>query len=221
MEHDAHTSPDAEPAKKKRDPESSKRRILEAAQRAFARRGYDGARLREIAQQAGVHHALVHHYFGDKKGLFRAVMEHGFAETSTGSIRLFRESAASEDLLRSAVDYFVDRFSRNRDIISIIESAVRDEGSVAQRIVLETFHQQIDPAFRTARERLEEAQQAKLVRDDIDASYLAIMALGAIVFRFRLVADPAVLQQTNKLAEEELEEYKQALMKFLTAALQP
>jgi AcrR family transcriptional regulator len=48
--------------------------ILEAARKAFAERGYDGASIRQIATSAGVDPALVHHYFGAKDKLFLAAM---------------------------------------------------------------------------------------------------------------------------------------------------
>ena len=76
------TEPEAEPrrskrAPRKRNPDESRRRILDAAERAFALRGFGGARLRDIAQEAGVHHALVHHYYGDKRGLLQEVIQRG------------------------------------------------------------------------------------------------------------------------------------------------
>lgn len=46
--------------------------MLAAARRRFARDGYDGASIRAIATEAGVDPALVHHYFGTKRELFRA-----------------------------------------------------------------------------------------------------------------------------------------------------
>ncbi|MFP4635273.1 MAG: helix-turn-helix domain-containing protein, partial [Nitriliruptoraceae bacterium] len=46
--------------------------MLSAARRRFARDGYDGASIRAIAAEAGVDPALVHHYFGPKRELFRA-----------------------------------------------------------------------------------------------------------------------------------------------------
>jgi AcrR family transcriptional regulator len=44
--------------------------ILDAARKAFAERGFDGASIRAIATGAGVDPALVHHYFGSKDKLF-------------------------------------------------------------------------------------------------------------------------------------------------------
>ena len=48
-------------------------RILEAARRVFIRRGTAGARMQEIAAEAGVNQALVHYYFGSKNALAERV----------------------------------------------------------------------------------------------------------------------------------------------------
>jgi AcrR family transcriptional regulator len=48
--------------------------IVEAAERVFAAKGYDGASLRAVAREAGVDPALVHHYFDGKASLFVAAM---------------------------------------------------------------------------------------------------------------------------------------------------
>ena len=52
---------------------SARERILDEAQRVFARFGYDGASMRRIAEAAGVPVALVSYHFGSKDGLYRAV----------------------------------------------------------------------------------------------------------------------------------------------------
>jgi AcrR family transcriptional regulator len=55
--------------------QDTREEILEAARKAFAERGYDGASIRQIATSAGVDPALVHHYFGAKDKLFLAAMK--------------------------------------------------------------------------------------------------------------------------------------------------
>jgi AcrR family transcriptional regulator len=49
--------------------------VLQAARTSFGDRGFDGATIRDVAAQAGVDPALVHHYFGSKQQLFLAAME--------------------------------------------------------------------------------------------------------------------------------------------------
>lgn len=62
----------AEPGAARRDSTAS---ILAAAERVFSRRGFDGARMAEIAAEAGLPKANLHYYFGTKERLYRAVLE--------------------------------------------------------------------------------------------------------------------------------------------------
>ena len=62
-----------------RDPERTRARILEAATREFARFGLGGARVERIAAGAGANKRMLYYYFGDKEGLFLAVLEHTYA----------------------------------------------------------------------------------------------------------------------------------------------
>lgn len=54
---------------------TSKEDILDAAERLFASRGFDGTSMREIAQEAGVAQALLHYHFKTKEGLFEAMFQ--------------------------------------------------------------------------------------------------------------------------------------------------
>ncbi|MEO3825367.1 TetR family transcriptional regulator [Actinomadura sp. B10D3] len=55
-------------------PTETREKILAEARGLFAEKGYDGASLRAIARAAGVDPALVHHFFGNKEGVFIEAM---------------------------------------------------------------------------------------------------------------------------------------------------
>lgn len=63
-----------------RDGPSTRRRILRAALKAFARHGFDGVSLRTIADEAGVNHQLIGHHFGSKQDLWDAALDARFEE---------------------------------------------------------------------------------------------------------------------------------------------
>jgi TetR/AcrR family transcriptional regulator len=61
-------------AARERDAETAREALLDAAQEIFARDGFSGARVDDIAQRAGYNKAMIFHYFDDKLGLYRALM---------------------------------------------------------------------------------------------------------------------------------------------------
>src|SRR5919197_2535533 len=64
-------SPSAQ--QRQRDPERTRKRILDAAIEAFSAKGYAGARVAEIADRAGVNKQLIAYYFGGKEGLYQEI----------------------------------------------------------------------------------------------------------------------------------------------------
>ena len=61
-----------------RDPERTKRQVVDAAAKEFAQRGFDGATLSGIARRAKVSKQLLHHHFGSKEALFQEVHDKKF-----------------------------------------------------------------------------------------------------------------------------------------------
>src|SRR6186997_2432060 len=69
------------PPARRRNAAATREAILTSARRAFARAGYDGAGVREIAAGAGVTAMLVNRYFGSKEQLFAEVAALTMSET--------------------------------------------------------------------------------------------------------------------------------------------
>ena len=83
-----------------RDERSPRERILDGASAEFAERGFDGARVDEIAAHAGVNKAMLYYHVGDKRALYTAVL-----------MRNFDRVAAALDDARSHEGTVVDRLT--------------------------------------------------------------------------------------------------------------
>jgi AcrR family transcriptional regulator len=103
----------AEPiARVRRDPDGARRRILAAARDEFARSGLDGARVDRIAAAAGINKAMLYYYFGDKEGLWLAVLEatyeHIRLAERTLELEALEPRAAIARLLQFTWQYYLD-----------------------------------------------------------------------------------------------------------------
>src|SRR6059036_4233164 len=82
---------------------SSALRIVAAAREEFARRGFDGARVDQIARRAGVNKQLLFYYFHSKRGLFNAVLARGGADLEAALEQLGAPDGRPLDRLRATL----------------------------------------------------------------------------------------------------------------------
>jgi AcrR family transcriptional regulator len=116
---------------KARQSSRTRARLLRVARKAFAAQGYAGASLDTVARRAGVTTGAVYHQYGDKKGLFRAVLEDLESERLERVLdesrrRAGRAGRQSWRRLVAAVEVLLDSFSDPavRQIIMIDGPAV-------------------------------------------------------------------------------------------------
>ncbi len=92
MSAETTTPPAAEatvrPTRKTRSALRSKAELLQVATTEFARVGYFGARVDEIAAKSSTTKRMIYYYFGDKDGLFTAVLEHAYADIRAAELAL-------------------------------------------------------------------------------------------------------------------------------------
>lgn len=91
----------------------ARRRLLEAALRLFADKGYQKTSTREIADAAEVNLGSISYYFGDKPGLYRAVFYESFCDTGGDSLQArdcLPEPGAADLSLSEALAHFFLNF---------------------------------------------------------------------------------------------------------------
>lgn len=91
---------------------ATEQRILDAAHRVFIRTGTAGARMQEIAKEAGVNSALLHYYFRSKDRLSQAVFERAAKELFPAVFGILASDAPLAGKVRQVVELELDRLSK-------------------------------------------------------------------------------------------------------------
>lgn len=85
-------------------------RLLAAARIEFASKGLAGARVEEIAREAGVTKQLVYHYYGSKEGLFVAVLDESSDNIMSELVNLSVEQLPPPQAMRALLNHFFDQY---------------------------------------------------------------------------------------------------------------
>jgi TetR/AcrR family transcriptional regulator len=168
---------------RRRDADATKRSLLAAAEIEFAAHGYQGARLRTIAVRCGVQPALIHHYYGDKRGLYRAMLQAALAESSTRSWHIL-EGAQDFPTVVSRFVRMLLRFNRKYDKLITILRREAMAGSPAMEMTQEAMRQQIEPVILAVKHYIRARQDQGEVRADVTPEDILLVALPLCSYPF-------------------------------------
>src|SRR3954451_7909505 len=168
----------------------SRRRLVGAASRLFAERGYRDASVQAIGEAAGVSRGSIFWHFGSKEGLLLAVVEQAFARWEAETLVPNVGDAVGLEAVRRGLDAHQ----------AFLEA---DEGG-AQRLFFVLFFEALGPRpellgrFVELHAHLRELAAGWLragrdVRDDVDADGAAAMLVGALGgVAYQRLANPAL-----------------------------
>jgi TetR/AcrR family transcriptional regulator len=92
--------------KKDNKPEGAEQRIFDAAHEEFLQRGFDGAKMQDIADRAGINKALLHYYYRSKDKLYQMVAQ----AILSRSVPKLREIIEGDLVLEEKIEAFIHRY---------------------------------------------------------------------------------------------------------------
>jgi TetR/AcrR family transcriptional regulator len=166
----------------RRDATASRESLLVAAVAEFAREGFAGARVDEIAASAGVNKQLVYHYFGSKKGLYLAALESVYAEIREKERRLSLGELEPREAMARLVGFSFDYLTEHPEFIALLADENRNKGAhILASAKLRKMH---TPFIDMLNETLASGVRSGVFRDDLDAVNLYISIAGISYFFF-------------------------------------
>lgn len=161
---------------------SSRELLLAAARREFARRGFEGARVDEIASRAGVNKQLVYHHFGNKEDLYRLVLESVYTEIREQERRLDLSNLDPVQAMRRLVEFSFDYLAANRDFVALVTDENVHKGRRLKQVAnLQPLH---SPLIEVLGKVLARGAEAGVLRPGLDPLqvYISIAGLGFFYF---------------------------------------
>lgn len=198
-------------------PETSEQAILEAAKKVFMQRGYAGARMQEIADEAGINKAMLHYYFRSKEKLFRVIFE----ETAMDLLPKLGLALEGEggvlEKLEKIVRIYVSVIQENPHIpMFILHELSQNRAEFINTVKRKAEHFPNLPAFFG---QIMEEQAAGQIKD-VPPLHLMLNVMGMVIFPF--LARPVVTNLVGMPAEQydaALEDRADVVVAFLKNAL--
>ncbi len=163
----------------------AKEKILEAAKGIFYKKGLGGARMAEIAEEAGINKAMLHYYFSSKEQLFETVFEEAFHKIIPSIISVLNSEKPIREKIEEIADFYITTLSANPQLPVFVLNAIQYD---PERFLGKFMkNKQMSPqAFmgKLMQQFQQEIQEGKL--PPVDPRHLIINLIGLSVFPFMM-----------------------------------
>ncbi len=204
----------ANPSKRRLQSLETRKAILAAAERIFAKNGLAGARTDAIAAAAGVNKALLYYYFKSKERLYEAVIEDHFREFNEQALTVLNGPGPAQTVLLSYVSLHFDFITARHRYASLYHQLMTAGGKLPARLVRKYFA----PRSEAFRRLLDRGMRDREFRQ-ADHFHTAISIVGLIVFYFSASNVLQLLGHSDAYTGPNLQLRKQEVLDFIRHGL--
>jgi TetR/AcrR family transcriptional regulator len=164
----------------------TEKRILKAAKKIFQKRGFYGARMQDISEEAGINKAMLHYYFRGKDKLFDAVMNDAFDTLFLTVGKLLDNDMPVKEKIEKFTGLYIDMLMENQFLPAFVLHEINHN---PERLA-EMFRDKLsNKPLLLISQLVKEMEKGNMI--DIDPRHIIINLLGMCVFPF--VAKPLLI----------------------------
>lgn len=191
--------------------------ILDAAERLFARKGFDATTVKDIGVAAGVNAALIYYYFGDKRGLHQAVIDRFGTELVTRATAALAKAQSPEEVVRAVVATQSAMFSGYPERARIIGRELIDHDAEHAAEFISSLARNV---FSRLRDAIAQAQAEGRFSSEYDPSYAALSTISQVIY-FHLARPivQALLRERGAIGRDVEEAFARHAAGFALGAL--
>lgn len=195
--------------------DSTEEKILEAAKNVFVSKGMEGARMQEIANEAGINKALLHYYFRTKERLFEAIFSEVFQVAFPALTRIMQSDSGIITKIEQFVDAYLEVLIKHPFLPGFIFKELNRDPSGLFKLVLK-FGLSPQPVFKLIEEAMD---RGEIIR--MKPHHLALNVASMCVFPFaaRPIVSFVLFKEDPKALEEFFAERAEVIKQFVINAI--
>lgn len=185
--------------------------IMEAAEKLFADKGFEGTSVRDIAEDAGVNQAMISYYFGSKEKLMEAM----FTYRGTSSLLQLEEMVQDKTLtpiqkVEKLIDRYIEKLLTNQCFHRVVvrEQMVNNNGFISDKLQeIKRLNQAL------IKELIAQGQRNGDFKKHVDIPLLMITLVGTVS---HLITTQHFYREINNLQSLTEEEFQKHIRKKLS-----
>lgn len=154
--------------------EEKRRRILDAAVRVFARDGYHTSRVGDIAEEAGVAHGLLYHYFSSKDEVLATVFRENWSELLERFRAVEDADEPADEKLVAMVKMLLRTWRNDPALVTVMVREVVRSGHLQEQV------EEVRQGFLALERVIAAGQREGVFRDDVDARLASWIVYGGM-----------------------------------------
>jgi AcrR family transcriptional regulator len=194
----------------------TERRILEAAISVFGEKGFEGARIDEIAEASGANKGMIYYYFGSKEKLYTGIIEMVFKKVA--EIIMDNLSDMNSDTLyegiSSFIDTYIDFIYANYGIVRVLVWELARGGEIIRGVI----RKEISTKFPILVSGFNEAVKAGKIRP-MDPRHAFVNIIAMVVFYFAANRVISAVWNEDVMSAENVEARKREVTEFVIRAI--
>ena len=148
--------------------------LLDAAVHVFASKGYHTCRVGDIAEEAGVAHGLLYHYFSSKEEVLETIFRETWRDLLDAVKAVEESGEPAREQLRRVAAIMLRTWRRDPDLVRVLVREVARSPQLARQV------DEIGQAFSAIERIVSHGQELGELRDDVDARLASWIFYGAI-----------------------------------------
>jgi len=197
--------------------QSTEDAILTAARKVFSAHGLQGARMQDIADEAGINKALLHYYFRSKEKLFEIIFQEAFSKFAGSAAEMMTSEAPLFEKIDAFIDKYIDILLNNLFLPGFVIAEINNKPErmidliSSKGLRFDVFERQV--AEEVARGNIRAIEGKHL--------FVSIIALCVFPFAGRPILKSIIFGNESIAYDAFLQERKQEVKRFVIAALRP